>query len=110
MRLRSGRNCASVRERSGAGTYDVNWNNLMINAKSTLEDNRPVILFGSFPTIGSDGDTFNHAVVAYGLVNDGDTIVNYCFSNFSKVVLSSGLFGGNVQMDADFGCQCGGTF
>lgn len=71
-----------------------NWGNSGVAAQ--INENRPVLLFGRFPTVSGESKS-SHAVVAYGLVKNGDTIVHYGYSRFPKVVLAGGLVGTNTK-------------
>lgn len=70
-----------------------------IGAVSEIQNNRPVILFGSLPDVSSSGKV-NHAVTAYGFRNEtlvSYFIVHYGWSGYEHVVLDGGLIGSNTQ-------------
>ncbi|HJC71057.1 hypothetical protein [Brachybacterium sp. EE-P12] len=71
-----------------------NWGNSGV--ASQINANRPVLLFGRFPTTSGKSKS-SHAVVAYGLVKNGDAIVHYGYSGYPKVVLAGGLVGTNTK-------------
>lgn len=71
-----------------------NWGNT--NVKSQINANHPVLLFGSLPNVSGTKKS-NHAVVAFGLVKNGDAIVHYGYSGYSKVVLAGALVGSNTK-------------
>lgn len=76
---------------------NVSYELLNIGTNTQLKANRPVILFGSFPSLTSN-ESIMHAVVAYGFhVPDdnpsGGYYVHYGWYNYPKVILNSGLVG-----------------
>lgn len=68
-----------------------------IGYRDELHNNRPAILFGSFPNVNGGLPVF-HAVTAYGFHLDNEnaiisTIVHYGWSGYSEVYLDTGLIG-----------------
>lgn len=67
-----------------------------VGAASEVRNNRPVILFGSFP-VRRDGKKGGHAVVAYGETHNGYYITHYGWANYTNIVLNGGLVGSNAK-------------
>lgn len=68
---------------------------LINNIASLIDQDIPVILFGSLPSEDSSTN-INHAVVAYGYISDlwGDSLLtHYGWNNRSQVVISSYIIG-----------------
>lgn len=74
-------------------TY-YNW--FTTGVESSINNNRPVLLFGNYPKTSGSGKS-NHAVVGYGLVNGGGYVVHYGYSGCTNIHLNAGLTGTNTK-------------
>jgi hypothetical protein len=73
---------------------------LGVGVDSELENNRPVILFGSLVDVSSSTQKYiNHAVTAYGIYLGADQryIVHYGWKNYEEVLLDANIVASNTK-------------
>ena len=72
--------------------YSINYTTgIFTDIETPIEDGFPALYGGTLPDF--DGGSGGHAVVVYGLYNDGRLLCHYGWANYSQVVMSElGLF------------------